>query len=54
MIATEEHWQLLFSTDHPFQRPSRTEIDKFLTGFPTDAARELFAAGNARALFGIS
>jgi predicted TIM-barrel fold metal-dependent hydrolase len=46
--------RLLFSTDHPFQRPSRAEIEKFLAEFPGDAARGLFTSGNARALFGIS
>ncbi|MGI3785631.1 MAG: amidohydrolase family protein [Janthinobacterium lividum] len=46
--------RLLFSTDYPFQRPTRTDIDAFLAELPTDADRELFAAGNARALFGIS
>jgi predicted TIM-barrel fold metal-dependent hydrolase len=46
--------RLLFSTDHPFQRPTRADIDAFLTAFPTDEDRERFTAGNARALFGIA
>jgi predicted TIM-barrel fold metal-dependent hydrolase len=46
--------RLLFSTDHPFQRPTRADIDAFLTTFPTDEDRERFTAGNARALFGIA
>ena len=41
MIAIEEHWP-------------PPEIEKFMTEFPTDTSRELFAAGNARALFGLS
>lgn len=45
--------RLLFSTDYPFQRPSADDIASFLTAFPTDTAREQFAAGNARALFGL-
>ncbi|GAA3557225.1 amidohydrolase family protein [Microlunatus spumicola] len=46
--------RLLFSTDYPFQRPSRTEIATFLEELPDDDAREGFASGNARALFGIT
>ena len=46
--------RLLFSTDYPFQRPTRDDIATFLAELPTDADRDLFAAGNARALFGIS
>jgi predicted TIM-barrel fold metal-dependent hydrolase len=45
--------RLLFSTDYPFQRPTAAQIDAFLTVFPSDAAREQFIAGNARALFGL-
>ena len=43
--------RLLFSTDHPFQQPTRQEITAFLDAFPTDADREAFASGNARTLF---
>ncbi len=46
--------RLLFSTDYPFQRPTRDDVATFLTAFPTDEAREAFTGGNARALFGIS
>ncbi|MFI5844765.1 amidohydrolase family protein [Catenuloplanes sp. NPDC051500] len=53
-VAVTTPDRLLFSTDYPFQRPSRAEIGAFLAEFPTDEARELFATGNARALFGIS
>ena len=45
--------RLLFSTDYPFQRPTRAEIDAFLTEFGTDEDRALFTDGNARRLFGI-
>jgi len=45
--------RLLFSTDSPFQRPTRPEIDRFLAEFDTDADREAFTGGNARRLFGI-
>ncbi|GAA4832343.1 amidohydrolase family protein [Luteimicrobium xylanilyticum] len=45
--------RLLFSTDYPFQRPSATDVAEFLTAFPSADARDGFAAGNARRLFGI-
>ncbi|MTD14580.1 amidohydrolase family protein [Nakamurella sp. YIM 132087] len=45
--------RLLFSTDHPFQRPTAGDIRDFLDHFPTDESREQFTSGNARALFGI-
>jgi predicted TIM-barrel fold metal-dependent hydrolase len=45
--------RLLFSTDYPFQRPTGEQIGEFLTAFPSDAAREAFTSGNARALFRI-
>ena len=45
--------RLLFSTDSPFQRPTRADIEQFLTEFPTEQDRDRFTAGNARALFGI-
>ena len=43
--------QLLFSTDYPFQRPTRQEVQQFLAEFDTDQDREKFSAGNARRLF---
>ena len=46
--------RLLFSTDYPFQRPARAEIEQFLTAFPTDDDRDKFTTGNACDLFGIS
>ena len=45
--------RLLFSTDYPFQRPTRADIDGLLAAFPSDADRAGFTDGNARALFGI-
>ncbi len=45
--------RLLFSTDYPFQHPSREDIEGFLGEFPGDNEREAFAAGNACRLFGI-
>ena len=49
------HWGelLLFWTDYPFRRPDKTDIEKFLTEFPTDEDRDKFTAGNACSLFGI-
>lgn len=46
--------RLVFSTDYPFQRPNRTEIQEFLTELDTDEDREKFTAANARKLFGIA
>lgn len=45
--------RLLFSTDYPFQAPTRQEIDDFLAAFPDDSARNAFASGNACTLFRI-
>lgn len=42
--------RLLFSTDYPFQRPSREDIRTFLAAFPGEEARTAFAEGNARRL----
>lgn len=44
--------QLMFSTDYPFQRPTRPEIQRFLAEF-NDEDREKFTSGNARRLFRI-
>ena len=46
--------RLLFSTDYPFQRPTRVEIDAFVAELPGDHERELFTSGNAKALFGLT
>ena len=45
--------RLLFSTDYPFQMPSREDIAQFLKAFPDDESRQQFASGNARKLFRI-
>lgn len=45
--------RLLFSTDYPFQQPTRQQIETFLAAFPDDDARTAFASGNARELYGI-
>lgn len=46
--------RLMFSTDYPFQRPSKADIHTFLSEFSSDEDREKFTAGNARALFRIA
>ena len=46
--------RILFSTDYPFQRPSRPEIETFLLELPDEAARTAFSSGTAKALFGIA
>ncbi|XVV15400.1 amidohydrolase family protein [Actinoplanes sp. CA-131856] len=43
--------RLLFSTDYPFQQPSRADIETFLAGFSSAEDRLRFASGNAAALF---
>ncbi|KOV61245.1 amidohydrolase family protein [Streptomyces sp. MMG1121] len=45
--------RLIFSTDYPFQRPTREEIDSFLTHFSSDAERQQFSSANAASLYGI-
>jgi predicted TIM-barrel fold metal-dependent hydrolase len=43
--------RLIFSTDYPFQHPTREEIDDFLACFSSDADREKFSSANATALY---
>ncbi|WP_213813623.1 amidohydrolase family protein [Glaciihabitans sp. dw_435] len=43
--------RLLFSTDYPFQRPTRDDITGFLAEFPSQQDRDKFTHGNAQALF---
>jgi uncharacterized protein len=43
--------RLIFSTDYPFQQPTRAEIAAFHREFPTEQARVAFSEGNARRLF---
>jgi hypothetical protein len=45
--------KLMFSTDYPFQRPTRGGLQRFLTEFDTDEDRNKFSGDNARRLFGI-
>jgi hypothetical protein len=46
--------RLLFSTDYPFQRPTKADIQQFLTEFDTDRERDQFTADNARKLFNLT
>lgn len=43
--------RLIFSTDYPFQQPSRAEIEGFLAEVADVRA---FSYGNAAALYGIT
>jgi predicted TIM-barrel fold metal-dependent hydrolase len=45
--------RLIFSTDYPFQRPTREEIDSFLGEFASDAERQKFSSANAVSLYGL-
>jgi predicted TIM-barrel fold metal-dependent hydrolase len=45
--------RLLFSTDYPFQNPTREEIASFLDHVGSDDERRRFSSGNAVALFGL-
>ncbi|WP_310723598.1 amidohydrolase family protein [Streptomyces sp. N2A] len=45
--------RLIFSTDYPFQRPTREDIDSFLNHFSSDAERRQFSSANAASLYGI-
>ncbi|WIB64319.1 amidohydrolase family protein [Curtobacterium sp. MCBD17_040] len=45
--------RLVFSTDYPFQRPTRADVERFLAEFDSDADREAFTSGNARRVFGL-
>lgn len=46
--------RLLFSTDYPFQHPSRADLQCFLAEFDTDQERVAFGSGNACRLFGLT
>ncbi|MBB6381224.1 putative TIM-barrel fold metal-dependent hydrolase [Pseudonocardia eucalypti] len=43
--------RLIFSTDYPFQKPTREEIGSFLGRFASDEDRRKFSSENASALF---
>jgi predicted TIM-barrel fold metal-dependent hydrolase len=45
--------RLIFSTDYPFQQPTREEITSFLGEFASGAEREKFSSANAAALYGL-
>jgi predicted TIM-barrel fold metal-dependent hydrolase len=45
--------RLIFSTDYPFQRPTREEINSLLGQFSSDAERQMFSSGNAASLYGL-
>lgn len=45
--------RLIFSTDYPFQHPTRDEIDSFLAHFTSDEDREKFSSANATTLYGL-
>ena len=45
--------RLIFSTDYPFQHPTRENINAFLEHFSSDADREKFSSANAAALYGL-
>lgn len=45
--------RLIFSTDYPFQHPTREEISSFLANFVSDEERQKFSSGNAASLYGI-
>jgi len=45
--------RLVFSTDHPFQRPAREDIGAFLAEFGSGADREKFTSANASSLYGL-
>ncbi|MFD8544710.1 amidohydrolase family protein [Streptomyces sp. NPDC059649] len=46
--------RLIFSTDYPFQQPTREEIASFLNHFSSDAERKQFSSANAASLYGIA
>jgi predicted TIM-barrel fold metal-dependent hydrolase len=43
--------RLIFSTDYPFQKPTREEIDVFVGQLSSDADREKFSSTNAASLY---
>jgi predicted TIM-barrel fold metal-dependent hydrolase len=45
--------RLIFSTDYPFQQPTRQDITAFLRSFRSEEEREMFTSTNAVGLFGI-
>jgi hypothetical protein len=45
--------RLIFSTDYPFQQPTRDDISSFLERFSSDEEREMFSSSNAASLYGL-
>jgi predicted TIM-barrel fold metal-dependent hydrolase len=45
--------RLIFSTDYPFQHPTKEEINSFLGHFPSDEERQKFSSANAASLYGL-
>jgi hypothetical protein len=45
--------RLIFSTDYPFQHPTREGIESFLDHFAADEDREKFSSANAASLYGL-
>ena len=43
--------RLIFSTDYPFQHPTRDDISSFLEHFPSDDERQRFSSSNAATLY---
>jgi uncharacterized protein len=43
--------RLIFSTDYPFQQPTRDEINSFLGEFSSDTERQKFSSANAASLY---
>ena len=46
--------RLIFSTDYPFQHPTREDITSFLEQFSSDEEREMFSSRNAARLYGLN
>jgi predicted TIM-barrel fold metal-dependent hydrolase len=44
---------LIFSTDYPFQHPTRDDISSFLEHFSSHEERHLFSSTNAATLYGL-
>ena len=45
--------RLIFSTDYPFQHPTRDDISAFLEHFSSDEEREMFSSINAATLYSL-
>lgn len=45
--------RLIFSTDYPFQHPTREDISSFLEHLSSDEERQMFSSHNAASLFGL-